>query len=91
MNSALACLFHKPSHAEATFVQSTGTQRLKKIILTMSCCYSLDSSRGVLSVEYPRARVSAFFHVFHFHFVLAKLITSSLTLMLLVANLVNSN
>ena len=33
-----------PSNAEATSVQSTKTQRFLKIIQTLSCWYSLDSS-----------------------------------------------
>ena len=42
----------------------------------MSCWYSLDSSCGVLSDEYPFARVSDFFSVFWHHFILAKLAAS---------------
>ena len=33
------------SNAEATFIQSTRTQRFLKTIKVMSCWYSLDSSR----------------------------------------------
>ena len=43
------CLLVNPSNAEATFVQSTRTQRFLKTIQTLSCWYSLDSSRWVLS------------------------------------------
>ena len=34
-----------PSNAKATFVRRTRMQRLLKTILTLSCWYSLDSSR----------------------------------------------
>ena len=47
-----------PSNAEPTFVQSTGTQKSLKTIQTLSCWYSLESSRRVLSYEYPFAMVS---------------------------------
>ena len=47
-----------PSNAEATFVQSTRTQISLKDIWTLSCWYSSNSSRWVLSDEYPFARVS---------------------------------
>ena len=57
-------LAFNPSNAEATFVQSTRTQRFLKIFLTLSCWYSLDSSRQVLSDEYPFDRVSVIFQVF---------------------------
>ena len=69
-----------PSNAEATFVQSTRKQRFLKIILTLSCWYSLDSSLRVLSDEYPFARVSVIFQFFLHYFVLAKLATSSIGL-----------
>ena len=44
----------------------------------MSCWYSLDNPRWVLSFEYPFARVSVIFQFFLQHFVLAKLATSSI-------------
>ena len=44
----------------------------------MSCWYLLDSSRRVLSDEYPCASVSVVFQVFLHHFVLANLATSSI-------------
>ena len=53
-----------PSNAEATFVQSTRTQSVLKTIETLSCWYSLDSSRWVLSDEYPFPRVSIIFQFF---------------------------
>ena len=59
-----AGFFFNPSNAEATFVQSTRTQIFLKTIQTLSCWYSLDSSRGVLSDEYPFARVSVIFQDF---------------------------
>ena len=67
-----------PSSAEATFVHSTRTQRFLKNTWTLSCWYSLDSSCWVLSEEYPFTRVSVIFQVFMYHFVLAKLATSSI-------------
>ena len=70
-----ACL--NPSHAEATFVQSTRMQKSLKTIETLSCWYSLDSSWWVLSYEYPYARVSVIFQDFFHHFLLAKSATSS--------------
>ena len=71
--------FHIPNpyNAEATFVQSTRTQRFLKIIQTLSCWYSLESSRGVLSDEYPVARVSVIFPGFSHNFVSPKSATSS--------------
>ena len=53
-----------PSNAEATFIQSTRTQIFLKIIKTLSCWYSLESSWWVLSDEYPFARVSVISQVF---------------------------
>ena len=44
-----------PSNAETTFIQSTRMQLFWKNIYTLSCCYSLDSSRWVRSDEYPYA------------------------------------
>ena len=52
------------SYAEATFVQNTRPQRFLKTIETLSCWYSLDSSRQVLSDEYPFTRVSIIFFMF---------------------------
>ena len=49
-----------PSNAEATFIRSTRTSFLK-IIETLPCWYPLESSRWVLSDEYPFARVSVIF------------------------------
>ena len=49
--------------------------------LTLPCWYSLESSRWVLSDEYPCARVQSFFSVsFLHHFVLAKLASSSMSM-----------
>ena len=56
--------FVNPSNAEATFVQSTRTQRFLKIILTLSCWYSFDSTCWVLSDDYPHSRVLVIFQVF---------------------------
>ena len=53
-----------PSNAEATYAQSSMTQKSLKTILTLSCWYSLNSSRWVLSDEYPFARVSIIFQNF---------------------------
>ena len=53
-----------PANAEATFVKSTRMQKSLKIIETLSCWYSLDSSWWVLSDEYPSARVSVIFRFF---------------------------
>ena len=52
-----------PSNAEASFVQSTRTQRFLKSIETLSYWYSFESSRWVLSDEYPFARVSVIFRI----------------------------
>ena len=57
-----------PSIAEATFFQSTRMQRFLKAIQTLSHWYSLNSSRWVLSDEYPFARVSVIFLGFCIHF-----------------------
>ena len=56
VNWSSACLLHN-SNAEATFTQSTTMQRFLKIILTLSCWYSLDGSCWVLSYEYPYVKV----------------------------------
>ena len=50
-----------PSNAEATFFNSTRTQRFLK---TLSCWYTLGNSRRVLSDEYPYTRVSVIFQDF---------------------------
>ena len=60
-----------PSNAETTYVQNTRKLRFLKTILTLSCWYSLESSRRVLSDEYLFARV------LH-RFALAKLATGSI-------------
>ena len=67
-----------PSNAEATFIQSTRTQKFQKTIWTLLCGYSLESSCWALSYEYPFARFSVIFQFFLHHFVLAKLATSSI-------------
>ena len=54
------------------------TQNILKTIRTLSCWYSLESSRWVLSDEYPFARVSVI-SVFLHHFELVKLATSSIS------------
>ena len=41
----LHCLYFNPFNAEATFYQSTAMQRFLKTIETLSCWYTLDSSR----------------------------------------------
>ena len=66
-----------PSNAEATFVQSTRTQILLKTIKSLSCRYSLDGSRRVLSDEYHMPGFSDFSGFLH-HFVLVKLANSSI-------------
>ena len=48
-------------NAEATIIQSTRTQRFLKIIETLSCWYTSESPRRVLSYEYPYAKVSEIF------------------------------
>ena len=53
-----------PTNATTTFVQSTRMQRFLKNLQTLSCWYSLESSRWVLSDEYPIARVSIIFVFF---------------------------
>ena len=53
-----------PFNAKANFVQSTRMERFLKTIQTLSCWYSLDRSRRVLSDEYPFARVSVIFYLF---------------------------
>ena len=57
------------------------TRKLKflRTIQTLSCWYPLESSRQVLSDEYPFARFSVIFQLLFFHrFALAKLVTSSI-------------
>ena len=53
-----------PSNAKATFIQSTRAQQFLTNIKTLSCRYSLDSSRRELSDEYPFPRGSVIFRVF---------------------------
>ena len=53
-----------PSNAETNFVQRTRMQDSWKTIETLSSWYSFESSRQVLSDEYPFARVSVIFRVF---------------------------
>ena len=55
-----------PFNAETSYVQSTRTrtQRFLKTIYTLSCWYSLESFRRVLSDENPFARVSVIFRFF---------------------------
>ena len=48
-------------------------QRILTTIWTLSCWYSLDSSRCILSDEYPCARLSTHFSGYLYHFVLAKI------------------
>ena len=67
-----------PYNADATFIQRTRTQRFLKTIKTLSCWYSFESSRRVLSYEYPFARVSVIFRVLLHYFVLTKLAFSSI-------------
>ena len=52
------------SNVESTFIQSTRTQIFSKTIGALSCWYSFESSRRVLSYEYPFAGVSVIFQVF---------------------------
>ena len=52
------------SEAEATFIQSTRMQRCLKTIWTLPYWYSLESSRWVVSDEYPLAKVSVIFKSF---------------------------
>ena len=44
--------------------ESNKRQRFLKTIETLSCSFSLDSSRALLSDEYPCARVSVIFQGF---------------------------
>ena len=67
-----------PFHAKATFVYGRKMRKLLKTIQTLSCWYSLESSRRVLSDEYPFVRVSVLFSVFWHNFVLTKSATSSI-------------
>ena len=67
-----------PSNTNTTFVQRIRTQRFLKTIQTLSCWYSLDSSRWELSDEYPWARISVVVHCFLHHFLLDKFATSSI-------------
>ena len=60
-----------PSNTEATVVQRT--QRFLKIIWTLPCWYSLDSSRWVLSDEYPCVRVSVILQYFFASFCIGQI------------------
>ena len=62
VNWPSACLLFNSSNAEATFTQST-TMQFLKIILTLSCWYSLDGSRWVLSYEYHMPSFQSFFQI----------------------------
>ena len=75
---SLKRFFLNPSNAETTFLQSTRMQDSWKNIETLSSWYSFESSRRVLSDEYPFARVSVISCFFCIFFVLAKLATSSI-------------
>ena len=66
------------SNAEATLGQSTRAQRILKSIQTLSCWYSLESSRRELADKYPCARVWTIFTGFLHYFVLANLATSTI-------------
>ena len=57
-------IYLNPYAADATYVQSTWTQKKLKTIKILSCWYSLDSFCSALSDEYPFARVSVIFPVF---------------------------
>ena len=57
-------VFINPSNADAIFVQSMRTQIFPKTIEILSCWYSLESSRRVLSNEYPFAWVPVIFRMF---------------------------
>ena len=78
VNTTIYHLEFNPPNAEATFFQSIRMQSFWKILIILSCWYSLDSSPRVLSDEYPCARISIIFQCFLHHFVLAKLATSSI-------------
>ena len=58
-------------------------QKLMKIIWILSCWYSLESSRWVLTYEYPCARVSVTLQYFHIIFLLTKIALSSLRIKVL--------
>ena len=59
-------------------------QNIMKIILTLSCWYSLGSSHWALLDEYPCARVSVIFQLFLFaSFCIVKLSTSSIMVKIL--------
>ena len=66
-----------PSAAKVTFVESQKTEKIMKIIITLSCCYSLESPHWELSDEYPFAMVFSQFQAFCHHFISTKLETSS--------------
>ena len=61
---------------QSTFVQSTRMQIYSKTNWTLSCWYSLEGSRRVLSDDYQCARYSVIFQFFFNHFVLGKLASS---------------
>ena len=62
-----------PFNSEASFVQCTKKQKIMKIVLNQSCWYSLDSSRIVLSDEYPFARVSVISKGFSHQFCIGQI------------------
>ena len=71
-------VFFNPSNAMTIFIQYTRTQIFLKTIETLSCWYSLESSRRVLSYEYPFAQVSIIFSGFLHTYILANLAASSI-------------
>ena len=73
------CKRLNPCNAESTFIEGTRTQKYSKTILTLSCWYSLYSSRWVLSDEHPFARGLVIFQHFSHHFLFIKLANSSTT------------
>ena len=72
------CFMFNPFNAETTIIESTKMQRFLKTTKTLSCWYSLESFRRVLSDEYPFARVSVTFYDFLHDFVLDKLTSNSI-------------
>ena len=50
-----------PYNAEATYIQSTKTQKFLKTTQTLSYWYSFNSSHWALLDEYPFVRVSVIF------------------------------
>ena len=63
--------------------QERKRKNFEKTIWTLSCGYSLESSRWALSYEYPFARFSVIFQVFCILFLLAKLATSRIRVKIL--------